>query len=187
MRVTIVMLAWQYDELLQRLFPPGDENEQFGCGITGVSSYPGGYNLLLRQFIAADKSCLVKQSPVSVRPDPRFVEYIWTLAEKSKGSLIDFHTHPFCQTRVGFSGIDDHDTKSGFPKMIKCLGPGPHASVVLGTKSLDAQWYDAQSRTTRPVAGVRILGENLRTIIPTSAEPQVRESPIAERRVYGNL
>jgi hypothetical protein len=171
MKVTIIILASQYAELRRRLFPPGDENEQFGCGITAISAHPGGYNLLLRQFIAADKSCLVKQSPVSVRPDPRFVEYVWTLAEKSKGSLIDFHTHPFCKTRVGFSSIDDHDAESGFPKMVKCLGAGPHASVVLGTKSLDAQWYDAQARLIKSVAEVRILGENLRTILPTSADP----------------
>lgn len=169
MKVTIIMLAPQYAELRRKLFPPGDGNEQFGFGIAGVSGYPGGYNLLLRRLIVADKSCLVRQSPVSVRPDPRFVEYVWTLAEKSRSSVVDFHTHPFCTTDVGFSSIDDHDAASGFPKIVRRLGPGPHVNVVLGTKSLDAQWYDAQAHAVKPIAEVRILGENLRTIVPTSA------------------
>ena len=171
MQVKIVMTAHQYRGLRHRLFPPGDSCEQFGCGIAAVSTYPGGYSLLLRRFIVADKSCLVKQSGASVRPDPRFVEYIWTLAERSTSSLIDFHTHPFCSTQVRFSFIDDRDERQGFPKMVARLGPGPHASMVLGTESLDARWYDVQAAIIRPVAQVRILGENLRTVLPTSADP----------------
>jgi hypothetical protein len=170
MKVTIIMVAPQYAELRRRLFPLGDTDEQFGCGVAGVSGYPGGYNLLLRLFVPADKSCLVRQSAASIRPDPRFVEYVWTLAEKSGSSLIDFHTHPFCESYVRFSPIDDRDAKNGFPKMVERLGTGPHASVVLGRQSLDAQWYDARARVIRPVAEVRILGENLRTIVPTSAD-----------------
>jgi len=171
MKVTIIMLATQYVELWSRLFPPGKADEQFACGILGVSHNPGGCNLLLRRFMVADASCLIKQSGASVRPDPKFVEYIWTLADKSGSSLIDFHTHPFCDTHVRFSSIDDHDARDGFPKMVKRFGPGPHASIVFGRRSLDAQWYDAQSRTVKPVAEVKILGENLRTILPTSADP----------------
>jgi hypothetical protein len=171
MKVKSVMTAQQYAGLRQRLFPPGDPDEQFSCGITSISTYPGGCNLLLRWFLVADKSCLVKQSGASVRPDPRFVEYVWTLAEKSRSSLIDSHTHPFCRTQVQFSPIDDHDEKKGFPKMVARLGPGPHASMVLGTQSLDARWYDAQTGAIKPIAQVTILGENLRRILPTSANP----------------
>ena len=169
MKVKIVMTAIQYAWLQRSLFPPGNSDEHFGCGITGVSTYPSGCNLLLRQFIPADKSCLIQQSGASVRPDPRYVEYVWTLAERSAGSLIDFHTHPFCDTHVAFSSIDDRDARSGFPRMVARLGDGPHASVVFGTSSLDAQWYDARTRVIRPVAEVKILGENLQTILPTSA------------------
>lgn len=169
MNVNIIVTAAQYAELLRRLFPPGNTDEQFGCGVTGVSRYPGGFNLLLRRFIAADSSCLIKQSGASVRPDPRFVEYIWTLAEKSKGGLIDFHTHPFSSTHVQFSPIDDRDARRGFPKMVKRLGPGPHASIVLGVSSLDAQWYDTRTGAIKSIAKVRILGENLQTLVPTSA------------------
>lgn len=170
MHVKIIMTASQYALIRQGLFPSDSSDEHFGCGITGVSHYPSGCNLLLRRFIMADKSCLIKQSGASVRPDPRYVEYVWTLAQESAGGLIDFHTHPFCGTGVRFSSIDDHDARVGFPKMVARLGDGPHASVVLSAESLDAQWYDATNGTIHPVAALRILGENLQTIIPTSAD-----------------
>lgn len=175
MKVKIVMTAIQHMWLLRSLFPTGSSDEHFGCGITGVSTYPGGCNLLLRRFIPADESCLIQQSGASVRPDPRYVEYVWTLAQRSSGSLIDFHTHPFCDRQVSFSSIDDRDARNGFPRMVARLGDGPHASVVLGTSSLDAQWYDGSSGVIRPITEVRILGENLQTIIPTSADGRLQD------------
>jgi hypothetical protein len=169
MRVSIVMTRSQYHEVLHRLFPSNSRDEHFGCAIAGISTYPGGCNLLLRAFFGADESCLIKQSGASVRPDPCFVEYIWTLAEKSRSSLIDFHTHPFCDTHVRFSPIDDRDDRDGFPKVVARLGHGPHASVVLGRESLDARWYDSSAKSLQPISRLRIIGENLHTIVPTSA------------------
>ena len=74
MKVKIVMTAIQYMWLLRSLFPPGSSDEHFGCGITGVSTYPGGCNLSLRRFIPADESCLIQQSgdemPCGGSPNP---------------------------------------------------------------------------------------------------------------------
>jgi hypothetical protein len=167
--VKIVMTIQQYTDLQQKPFPPGDPDEHFGFAIAGRSRYPGGCNLLRRTFLLADKSCLVSQSRTDVRPDPRFGEYAWTLAEKSHSGVIDVHTHPFCEAAVRFSSVDDRDDEDGFAPKVACLGPGPHASVVLGVRSLDARWYDPQGRAFKPVEAVRILGETIRTIIPTSA------------------
>ena len=170
MEVNLVMTQAQYQEVWRELFPFGSSDEQFGCAIAGVSSYAGGYNLLLRAFFRADRSCLITQSGASVRPDPRFVEYTWTLAEKSSSSLIDFHTHPFCDTHVRFSPIDDRDDRDGFPKVVARLGRGPHASIVLGRRSLDARWYDSRTGSLQPINRLRIIGENMHTIVPTSAQ-----------------
>ena len=170
MEVSIVMTRSLYCEVQQRLFPSDSPDEQFGCAIAGVSSYPGGCSLLLRTFFRADESCLITQSGASVRPDPRFVEYIWTVAEKSRSGLIDFHTHPFCDTHVRFSPIDDRDDRDGFPKVVTRLGHGPHASIVLGRRSLDARWYDSRTGSLQPINRLRIIGENMHTIVPTSAQ-----------------
>ena len=170
MDINIVITEKDYSYLRQKLFPAGDSNEHFGFGIAGVSSYHSGCNLLLREFIAADGSCLLDQSGASVRPDPRFIDYIWALAKKSNSSLIDFHTHPFSDTNVGFSGIDDHSEMESFPKAVEYLGDGPHASVVLGRNSLDARWYNPITNTLESVAALKILGQRLITITPTSAK-----------------
>ena len=170
MNINIIITQKDYREFSQQLFPLGDSNEHFGFGLAGVSNYRGGFNLLLREFIAADNSCLLMQSGASVRPDPIFIDYIWTLAKKSKSSLIDFHTHPFSDTNVGFSGIDDRSEMESFPKAVEYLGNGPHASVVFGRNSLDGRWYNPITKTLEPIATLKILGQKLTTIIPTSAK-----------------
>lgn len=169
MRIRIIMTEQQYADLTGGLFPAGDDREHFGFALVGVSRSPANCNLLARKFILADESCLIAQSGVSVRPHPMFVEYVWTLAEKSLSGVIDCHTHPFSQDGVAFSSIDDADEEDGFAKKIARLGSGPHASMVLGRKSLDARWYDPRVKDFRPVDMVRILGQDLRTILPTSA------------------
>lgn len=167
-QVQIFTTEYNHDDLRRRLFPPGDSNEHFGLGLAGVSHYPGGCNLLLRKFIAADSSCLIKQAGASVMPDPIFVDYVRALAKKSNSITIDVHTHPFSDKGVTFSGIDDRSEYESFPETVQLLGEGPHASVVLGRNSLDARWYDAKTGKLRPIAAVKVLGKSLKNIVPTS-------------------
>jgi molybdopterin/thiamine biosynthesis adenylyltransferase len=169
MKVQIITPEFLYLKLRRKLFPPGDDRENFAFALAGVSRHLDACNLLLRHFIAADGSCLVKQSGVRVSPDQRFVTYAWTLAKASNSVLIHIHTHPFSDNYVGFSGIDDVSDTETFPKMVEFLGNGPHTAIVLGQNCLDARWYDPQSKTLKPVAAVKILGERLLTILPSSA------------------
>ena len=74
MNINIIITEEDYRNLQQQLFPPNDTNEHFGFGLAGASNYSGGCNLLLREFIAADNSCLLVQSGASVRPDSRFID-----------------------------------------------------------------------------------------------------------------
>jgi hypothetical protein len=168
MKVTIIATERAYNLVKQVLLPPCDPNEHFGFGVAGVSRIAGTCNLLLRKFILADSSCLANQSGASIRPDPRFVRYVWAVAKKSNSVLIDFHTHPFCDMGVTFSSIDDNSELDSFPKAVEYLGEGPHASVVLGKDSLDARWFNPTTHSLVPVTAVKILGESLTTIITTS-------------------
>jgi|GEM_PF-1957755 len=173
MKVQIIIPELQNIGLCRKLFPPGDDREHFAFALAGVSHYANGYNLLVRHFIAADSSCLVKQSGVRVSPDQRFVAYAWTLVKASNSVLIHIHTHPFSDKYVGFSGIDDTSDAETFPKLAEFLGNGPHAAIVLGQNCLDARWYDPQTKKFRTVASVRVLGERLVTITPSSARENI--------------
>ncbi len=168
MNTQIVIPLTIYDLMRRSLFPAGSPDEQFGFALAGVSRYARQCRLLVRQFIAADPSCSLDRSRVSVRPDPRFTTYVWILAQRSGCTLIDVHTHPFADERVTFSSIDDASDRESFPKAVAFLGAGPHASMVLGQSSLDARWYDAQAKRSKPVAAIRIIGPRLETILPTS-------------------
>ena len=173
MKVQIIIPKLQYHNLCQKLFPPGDDREHFAFAVAGVSRHPNGCNLLVRHSIVADSSCLVKQSGVRVSPDLRLVAYAWTLAKASNSVLIHIHTHPFSIDYVGFSGIDDASDAETSPKLVEYLGNGPHAAIVLGQNCLDARWYDPQTKTLKPVAAVKVLGERLVTITPSSASRSI--------------
>ncbi len=168
MKVRIIITEHEYNIIRSKLLPPNDPNEHFGFGVAGVSRFAGICNLLLRKFIFTDSSCLLKQSGANIRPDLRFVQYVWTIAQKSNSVLIDLHTHPFCDADVTFSCIDNASELESFPKAVEYLGEGPHASIVLGRNSLDARWYNPKTCSVEPVIMVKILGESLTTIIPTS-------------------
>ena len=169
MKVNIILTQIQYNKIHCSLLPADDPNEHFGFGIAGVSFYKGGCNLLLRDFIPADSSCLLVQTGASVRPKPGFIDYIWTLAKKSNSCLIDFHTHPFCDAGVSFSSIDNDSESKSFPMLVEFLGDGPHASIVLGRNSLDARWYNPETTILEPISLVKVIGEKLEFIVPTSS------------------
>ena len=169
MQANLIIPQECYELIRSKLCPLDDPNEQFGFALAGTSTHTGGCNILLRKFIYADNSCLIHQSGAAVKPDPRFVKYIWRIAKLSNSSLVDFHTHPFAGRNVCFSGIDDRSERESFPKAVKYLGKGPHASVVLGKDSLDARWFNTQTATIEPIAAVKILGQTLAVVTPTSA------------------
>lgn len=174
MKVKIVTPKSIYDQIRETLFPADSPDEHFGFALAGVIRFFGLCQLLVRMFIPADKSCLIRQSPVSVRPDPRFTQYVWVLAKRSNSCLIDIHTHPFSDTHVTFSPVDDASDRESFFQAEAYLDHGPHASMVFGKNSLDARWYNPITGDFEPVTEVRVIGEQLVTITPTSMFNQVR-------------
>ena len=173
MSVRIITTEDCYDRMRGQLLPLNDVREHFGFALASVSSSPDSCNLLIREFVAADRSCLLDQSGASVRPNPSFAGYIWTVAKESNSSLINIHTHPFSDKNVTFSGIDDRSEQESSPMEVKYLGPGPHASIVLGRNSIDARWYNAKTQQVEPVTEVKILGKNATSIVPTSYQRRV--------------
>ena len=169
MNINILATEDFYSWMMRQLFPKDDPNEQFGFIITGLSKNEHGTNLLCRKFIFADKSCLIKQTPVAVAPDPRFTQYVWAIAKECNGGLITVHTHPFANSHVCFSGTDDRSEAESFPKEAAFLGNGPHANIVFGKSSLDARWYDPIKRQVWPINEFRIIGEHgTEVMYPTS-------------------
>ena len=182
MPVQMIMTHDQYTEMREKLFPPNNDREQFGFMITGISKFDNGCNLLCRKYIHADGSCLNEQSRISVVPKPEFVQFAYYGVKECKGGLVVFHTHPFSDERVCFSGIDDRSQAASFSKEVKYLGDGPHASVVLGRNSVDARWFNAKTGRTEPITAIKIIGERgTRVLTPTSkGKSGIDENEVSE-------
>ena len=181
METQINMTTKMYNEMLEKLFLPNNDSEQFGFIVTGLSKHENGHNLLCRKFIHADESCLTNQSGVSVVPDPRFVQYAYNSVKECEGGLIAVHSHGFANKNVSFSSIDDRSEEDSFPKEVELLGKGPHASMVFGRNSIDARWYDAKTRQIKPITAIKIIGETgTKIITPTSQREHCQDETVNE-------
>lgn len=181
MKTQIIMTTKMYNEMLEKLFPPNNDAEQFGFIITGISKHSNGNNLLCRKFIHADESCLINQSGVSVVPDPRFVRFVYNSVKECDGGLITLHTHPFTNEHVSFSGIDDRSEGDSFPKEVEILGKGPHASMVFGKNSVDARWYNTKTNQIKSIDAIKIIGgSGTKTLTPTSQSEIYQDETINE-------
>ena len=87
MSVRIITTEDCYDRMRGQLLPLNDVREHFGFALASVSSSPDSCNLLIREFVAADRSCLLDQSGASVRPNPSFAGYIWTVAKERPATM----------------------------------------------------------------------------------------------------
>lgn len=76
MKVSIVLPQSIYGQMREFLFPADSSDEHFGFALAGIIRYYDSRRLLVRTFIPADKSCLMQQTAVCVRPDPRFTTYV---------------------------------------------------------------------------------------------------------------
>jgi molybdopterin/thiamine biosynthesis adenylyltransferase len=170
MEVQLIIPENCFKDMRQTLLPQADTNEHFGFAVSGFNYHSRGCDILMRMFIPADRSCLINQSGSSVKPNPAFTSYIWQLARQSNSGLIDIHTHPFSDTGVAFSGIDDRSEAESFPKVIEFLGKDPHASLVFGRNSIAARWYNPKTKSTEPIKNIKILGQKVTTIIPANYE-----------------
>ena len=173
MNVQIKATKKLWHNIKKTLFPPNDNREHFGFGLAGINNHSDGCNILLRKFIPADNSCLMKQAGAYVRPDLRFVYYVWKLAKESNSVLVDCHTHPFSGNYVGFSGIDDRSEYESFPKVVEYLGKGPHSSIVFGRNSLAARWYNPYKKRLEPITAIKIIGNTLEIIELTNNKENI--------------
>lgn len=142
--------------------------EQFGFFLAGVCRADKDIRLLVREFLPAGRDALAAQSGVRVRPCREFTRQAWQRCRGETSVLLDVHSHPFSDRGVTFSGIDDRADQEAFPMAVRYLGPGPHASMVFGQRSVDARWYDAKTSKVRAVSEIRVLGSHLRRLRPTA-------------------
>jgi molybdopterin-synthase adenylyltransferase len=166
--IEITFLENDYNRVREHLIRSDTANEQFLFALGNESRSANVCRVLVRSVAYGGLPCVLGQSRVSVRPDPVYTLFMWTIAKKTGSVIIHSHSHPFADRAVGFSGIDDAGDRESFAKAAKHLGGGPYISMVVGKNSLDARYYDPEAKVIQPVHSIKVIGDRRLEIIPSS-------------------
>ena len=155
--------------------------EQFAFLLCGHNQTEDSLKLLVREAVIPDKKDLAYQHSGGVCPKKDFQIQVYQRCYDEKLDLIDVHSHPFAFEKVVFSLIDDlselgiRGKEGTFPYLTKKINNIHLASLVFGKNSLDARLYDPERKKALPIDRIRILGNTVEDITPTSS-PQKCES-----------
>jgi molybdopterin/thiamine biosynthesis adenylyltransferase len=156
--------------------------EQIAFLLCGYHHTDNHLRLLVQEAILPTQDDLAYQYRGGVCPTKAFQVRVYERCYQEGFSLIDVHSHPFAQGNVAFSGIDDASEigsprrEGTFPYVARKIPNIYHASMVLGTESLDARLYDPERHHTVAVSEVRVLGERIRIMAPTSTARSLKNS-----------
>ncbi|MGH2921567.1 MAG: HesA/MoeB/ThiF family protein [Gaiellaceae bacterium] len=139
------------DHLLQ------DELEQAAYCLAEPVTRGGLLRLLVRALIVVPPERLIRQTSAYLETDPVFLAPILKRARGGRYALVIAHSHPFSQSRVGFSSIDDGGEVDLIPKVQARAPQLPHAALVLAHGAAAARVYLADRDDPVP-ATVRVIG-----------------------------
>jgi len=155
--------------------------EGFAFLLCGHSSTRNSFRLLVREVVLAGREELEYQHGTGVCPKKGFQVEVYERCYREGLDLIDVHSHPFAGEEVRFSPLDDASElgTSGREGTFQYLArklPGVHlGSMVFGRKGLDARMYDPGRRRALPVDGVKVMGERMEIVLPTSSQEKARK------------
>ena len=149
--------------------------EQFAFLLCGHRQGRDSLKLLVREVVIPDKKHLAYQHNGGVCPKKDFQIKVYQRSYDEKAGLIDIHSHPLASEKVVFSPIDDlselgTSKKEGtFPYLTRKINGIYLASLVFGKSSIDARLYVPERKKAFPIDRIRILGDTVEDIIPTSS------------------
>lgn len=145
--------------------------EQMAFGLATHASTGDGTMFLVKEFVVPDSNDLADQTVASVCPTPAYQAYVYHLAEQSRRSLVEFHSHPGSEVPT-FSGIDEANAHPNGKYIAERL-PAPVTLVMLvGNNRFDAfdgVVYDRYQQQFRQLDQFEVLGR------PSTLWPLKRE------------
>ncbi len=157
------------------------QTEQLAFLLAGISCSRSETRLLVREVILARPEDMEYQSVVYLQPKRKFTRDLLRRCDLEQMSLIEVHSHPFCQRDVGFSGLDIHNQRIKYRYVAKRLPQIRHAAMVVGQSDIDASIWNFRTRKMVPIDMVRVIGQTITDIMPTSKRLNREISTISER------
>jgi len=168
MRKTIILTRKDYEVLKKHLLQKvGEEAAFLICGISESATF---INLLVREVIPVPTEGFQRKAYAGLTIDPEFMMPILKKCRHEKLSVILAHSHPFSETAVRFSSIDDMGERLLIPKVKQRIADRHHATLVLGRSSVDARIWKKGKNYGEPIDLIKIIGYQTEELYPTSAK-----------------
>lgn len=168
MKRIITFTKKDFDAAYSHMLRGDDEEAAFFIG--GLSQTSERLNLLVREIIPVAEEGFTKKGRAHLTIAPEFMAPIIKRARLDSLCVISAHSHPFSDRGSSFSFIDDYGDGLLMPKIQGRVPNRPHATMVFGRSSLDARVWEPGKMESVQVDAVRVVGEAIRDIIPTTAK-----------------
>jgi molybdopterin/thiamine biosynthesis adenylyltransferase len=142
-----------FPELRHRLLD-GQECETFALLLGKCTSTDGHMVVRVGEVIYPRSDDYAGQSVASLRLNREFIyRHLVRMQQESRyDTVIDVHTHPFCQSAASFSAVDDEDEIVFHHWLSETLGAVGYASIVLSQSDYSARVWEMDSGRTVPTS-----------------------------------
>jgi hypothetical protein len=142
-------------------FPP-----ETGCLLlVGRNNHSQGSSMLVREVLAPAEGDLKEQEHGAITFSNRYLRRaLLRVRELGLAGFLTVHTHPGCDTRVGFSPYDDSNDPELMANLYELQPTGIFGSLVLGARAVNGRlWFPHEDE---PVAlnELVIVGERLESL-----------------------
>jgi molybdopterin/thiamine biosynthesis adenylyltransferase len=162
MRYTVTFTHEIFEKLRRHLLR--DKKEQLASVLCGLSKTNDKITFLSKEIIKAQPKDLESNSTVHVSAQKEYRKKILTRCLEGNLSVIDCHSHPFAEDKVGFSQKDDLNDLTNL-RYIKENIPGIECgSAVFSMNEFKARIYEHQTNSLIPVEEITIIGKNIKKI-----------------------
>ncbi len=170
MTSAIVMTAADYEALWGHLLRNPNQ-EEAAILLAGVARTARQVSLLVREIHPVPYTDFLARGNLYLSIDPDFLAPLVKRCRAEGWGFILTHSHPFSESHVSFSGIDDAGEAELFPR-IRGRAPGfPHAAMVFGQSSLAARVWLPGPGGPEPVDLVKVIGDRILRIPSSNAGP----------------
>ncbi len=155
-----------------------DNNERFCFLFCHTAVNQNDVIFLPRKImIFQEKDIEITPTSVQIKPEAARMAYIQFIESEYTG-LIDCHSHPFQETEVSFSPLDDRDDIQKYSEVLPDLQEGKklnHSqslvymhSMVFGKKNIASRTFDVETAEFVPTDKIVLVGETIKEIEPAN-------------------
>ena len=156
---TIRMTSQQYSELRQTLL--SSENETAVFLVSGTFRNDEGIHFVVRDVITLAEKDYDHRSGYHIQVSPIFFNKVINIAEANGITIIQCHSHPFSENKLGYSYTDNYGESRSAKTILDCLGT-PMGSLLFGPNQVIGRVWLSPNKKPETIDQLRIVGRRLK-------------------------